>query len=293
MVLNDIKNAFIHLRIPFGILLMPVFLYTLSEIDSLNDLSKEVIYLFCILHLLVYPSSNGYNSYMDNDTTSIGGLKSPPKVPSLIFPITIILDVLALGMSYVLFGLPSFSLLIVYILASRAYSYRKIRLKKYPIIGYLTVCLCQGVLIFLLTKMALERMNLSDVISINALISFLLVGAGYPLSQIYQHKADEADGVHTISMLLGIKGTFIFSGVLFFLLLLCFLIKYLLLSYQLRPLVIFLIMLSPVMILFLDWMKKVYKDESNANYDYTMRLNQVGAVCMNLFFITLIILKYR
>ena len=33
--------------------------------------------IFVILHILVYPASNGYNSYMDRDEGSIGGLKNP------------------------------------------------------------------------------------------------------------------------------------------------------------------------------------------------------------------------
>jgi 1,4-dihydroxy-2-naphthoate octaprenyltransferase len=37
-----------------------------------------------------------------------------------------------------------------YILASRAYSYRGIRLKKYPFAGWLTVITCQGALVFFL-----------------------------------------------------------------------------------------------------------------------------------------------
>ena len=37
----------------------------------------------------------------------------------------------------------------------------------------------------------------------------------YPLTQIYQHQADADDGVTTISMKLGIRGTFYFSVVMY------------------------------------------------------------------------------
>src|SRR3954471_3392589 len=47
------------------------------------------------------------------------------------------------------------------------------------------------------------------------LIATLLIGAYYPLTQIYQHEEDSARGDVTISILLGIKGTFIFSASMF------------------------------------------------------------------------------
>jgi 1,4-dihydroxy-2-naphthoate octaprenyltransferase len=37
----------------------------------------DAVFVFFILHVLVYPSSNGYNSYMDRDETPIGGLAKP------------------------------------------------------------------------------------------------------------------------------------------------------------------------------------------------------------------------
>jgi hypothetical protein len=42
-----------------------------------HQLVQSYTAIFIILHLLVYPASNGYNSYMDRDETPIGGLKNP------------------------------------------------------------------------------------------------------------------------------------------------------------------------------------------------------------------------
>ena len=86
--------------------------------------------LFIILHLLVYPSSNGYNSLMDKDEGSIGGIKDPSAVPTQMFAISIIFDALALALTFLYFDHWSMLFLLAYILASRAYSYRQIRLKK-------------------------------------------------------------------------------------------------------------------------------------------------------------------
>lgn len=77
------KNTVKHLRIPFSYHLMPVFLFALSQALDVDLLNACIAFL--ILHLLIYPSSNGYNSYQDKDETSIGGLKNPPKVSINLF----------------------------------------------------------------------------------------------------------------------------------------------------------------------------------------------------------------
>src|SRR6185437_1210353 len=133
------------LRLPFSFFLMPVYWFALSQVVQ-RDLPRAIL-LFVILHLLVYPASNGYNSYMDRDTPPIGGLEHPPQPTRRLFWLTLVMDLTALVLGAILGGYVLAGLA-VYILASRAYSYRGIRLKKYPVIGWLTVTVCQGALIF-------------------------------------------------------------------------------------------------------------------------------------------------
>ncbi|MEP7110351.1 MAG: prenyltransferase, partial [Ferruginibacter sp.] len=124
------------LRFHFSFFLMPVYWFALSQTISIN--TGDAILIFIILHLLVYPASNGYNSYMDRDTESIGGIKNPMQPTRQLFYVSILLD--AAGILLSCFISRWFVLGIVsYILASRAYSYRGIRLKRYPVTGYLTV----------------------------------------------------------------------------------------------------------------------------------------------------------
>ena len=52
----------------------------------------------------------------------------------------------------------------------------------------------------------------------------LQIAGVYPLTQIYQHEQDLADGVTTISYKLGYKGTFIFSAIMFAFCNVCYLI---------------------------------------------------------------------
>src|ERR1043165_292316 len=100
---------------------MPVFWFALSFVNEINI--SHAILLFIILHLLVYPASNGYNSYMDRDTGSIGGVKNPKQPTKQLFYITILLDLLAITCS--MFISIYFAIAVIaYIAASRAYSYR-------------------------------------------------------------------------------------------------------------------------------------------------------------------------
>jgi 1,4-dihydroxy-2-naphthoate octaprenyltransferase len=72
-----------HLRIPFSLFLMPVFFFALGLTPNLNE--SRILWVFLALHLFLYPSSNGYNSFFDRDEESIGGLKRPPKVTPDLF----------------------------------------------------------------------------------------------------------------------------------------------------------------------------------------------------------------
>src|SRR5205085_6047166 len=94
-------------------------------------------------------------------------------------------------------------LMLVYIGVSKAYSWKKIRLKKYGVTGWLVVMLFQGGYTFLLVNMASEnRFGISwfDYKHIECmLIASLLIGGFYPLTQIYQHEEDSQRGDFTIS----------------------------------------------------------------------------------------------
>ena len=129
-----------------SVLLLPVYLFAISQLHNQVHWFKAIAAFF-ILHFFVYPSSNGYNSYMDRDDSPIGGLKKPLQPTRQLFVVSILMDVVAVVLSlyiHVIFALG----ILFYILASRAYSYRRIRLKQYPIIGFLTVFIFQGAAVF-------------------------------------------------------------------------------------------------------------------------------------------------
>lgn len=283
------KNTVKHLRLPFSYHLMPVFLFALSQSPIFNW--TNTIIAFLILHLLIYPSSNGYNSYQDKDETSIGGLKHPPKVTENLFYATLLLDVV--GVLCALMISINFSILVLlYVLISRAYSYRNLRLKKYAIIGFLTVFLFQGAFAYMMISSAMPNFSFANYFTFNNVlcmsVASLFIGSVYPLTQIYQHDADKKDGVTTISYKLGYLGTFIFSSIMFGIAsgLLYFYFNE---QNKLTALILFFVLMLPVVIRLLLWFNKVRKDNTHANFENTMSMNLIASTCMNVYFLTLIL----
>lgn len=266
---------------------MPVFFFALSFVQEINWIHTFIS--FSIIHLLLYPSSNGYNSYMDRDTESIGGIESPMQPTKELFYTTIFMDVLGIILSFFVNWWFAVALL-VYIICSRLYSYRGVRLKKFPIIGYLTVILNQGALIFVMVYYGAEKSDLPQLPITGLIAASFLIGGFYPITQVYQHQADRKDGVKTISMLLGKRGTFIFCGIMYaiaFILLFLYYKQY----NNLNSFFILQIFFIPVIIYFIRWLIQVWRNEDAANFKNTMRMNIIASTCTNLAFITLIILN--
>lgn len=283
------KSTVKHLRLPFSYHLMPVFLFALSQARHIDLFNAAIA--FCILHLVIYPSSNGYNSYQDRDEGSIGGLKHPPKVSENLFYATLLLDIL--GVIAALLVSAWFSVFVmIYVLSSRAYSYRALRLKKYAITGFLTVFLFQGAFAYLMCASAFSEFSFKSFFVIENVvcmsIASLFIGSVYPLTQIYQHKADKKDGVTTISYKLGYLGTFFFSAAMFSIAT-ALLFFYFSMKQQQMAFLLFNLVMLPVVIRLIIWFIRVKKDHTKADFENTMSMNLMASTCMNFYFLLLIL----
>lgn len=283
---TTLRSTLQLLRFQFSFFLMPVFFFALSQVNHINWVKTALI--FAILHLLVYPASNGYNSYMDRDTSPIGGLKNPMQPTKQLFIVTVCMDFVSVVLSLLITWIFALGILL-YILASRAYSYRKIRLKQFPIIGYLTVIIFQGAVTFFLVYHGADSNHTSDVPVISMIAASLLIGGFYPLTQIYQHEEDIKDGVKTISYKLGYTGTFIFTSIVYGLAF-CTLALQFFLNLEFVNFFILQTIMLPVLVYFFVWFRKVIKNKKEANFKNTMQMNLLASICSNLGFITLLIL---
>lgn len=260
---------------------MPVYLLALATVPHIQLL--PAVLSFLILHLLVYPSSNAYNSLQDRDTGPIGGIEKPGEVPSAVGAITLGIDTFSIGLSFLVSALFA-ACIATYIVLSRLYSYRGVRLKKHPIIGYLTVALSQGALVYFAVYTAISGLGHAPVLGL--VISTLLLGAFYPVTQIYQHDQDRQDGVKTLSAMLGVRGTFLYCAALYAL-------SFGLLGYwffmteRLLHFALLLLLFSPVLFWFSQWAMQCFKNPSFADYRHTMRMSWRAAVCTNTAFLLL------
>ncbi len=273
------------LRFHFSFFLLPVFLFACSQVKNFQ--LGNMFLAFFILHLLVYPASNGYNSYMDRDTGPIGGIKNPLQPTRQLFYTTVLMDITAVLLSF-LINVYFAAGILVYILVSRAYSYRGIRLKKYPVLGYLTVMIFQGAFTYIITYYALEETPTTDIPLTPALVSSLLIGGFYPLTQIYQHHEDLKDGVTTISYKLGYRGTFIFCAILYTMAISLLFVYFSNLG-EIAKFFVFAFLLSPVIFFFLKWAYAVWHDISAADFNNTMKMNVIASVFTNIAFLVLLI----
>lgn len=280
-----LRSILLHLRIPFSFLLMPVYIFALSV--SPNLLVGQLVWSFVIIHLLVYPASNAFNSYFDKDEKSIGLLKNPPPVSKGLYYTATALDVSAITLGCLKINLLFAVMLAIYILVSRAYSHPLIRLKKCPYVSWIIAGFFQGFFSFLMSYIGINKFELENLwrtpLLTAALLSSVILWASYPMTQIYQHEEDGKRGDITLSMKLGIRGTFYFAMIFFTLATVGF-VLFFSTFYEIRYGYAFTIFMAPVVLFFLYWFSKVWNDLSKANFTNTMWLNLISAICLNGFF---------
>jgi 1,4-dihydroxy-2-naphthoate polyprenyltransferase len=285
------RNLLLHLRLPFSFFLMPIFLFGASQAVNIDWGKASLVFL--VLHFLVYPASNIYNSYMDKDESSISCLKNPPPVSKEMLYASFVLDILSLAISY-LIAFEFFMAVAIYTMVSKAYSWDKIRLKKSPFASWLAVLLVQGGLTFFVANQLLVQDFVLDLTNKKMWLALvacsLFTGGQYPLTQVFQHKQDQEAGDKTLSILLGIKGTFVFSALMFLIAGIC-LFYYFLFYYQILDFLLFLMFFWPVLSYFTNWTSAVLKDKDQANYSQTMKFMILNASCMNGYFLLLLIIN--
>lgn len=284
------KSTLLHLRIPFSYFLLPVFLFAVAL--SPNLILSRLTWIFIILHVLIYPASNGYNSYFDKDEGSIGGLKRPPPVTKGLYRMALLLDTVAIILALIKVSVDFAAMIFIYGLVSKAYSHPSTRLKKYPILGWLVTGFFQGFFTFFACYMGLNKI---DVVSswqphiyFPALLASAMLWANYPMTQVYQHDEDARHGDRTLSLLLGVRGTFLFAAI-FFALAASGFAAYFYACYGPRQVGGFLMGLSPVVLYFVYWLSRIWNHPERADFRHTMLLNFISATCLIAFFTWLLV----
>lgn len=275
-----------HLRVPFSFLLLPIFFFALALTPNHNE--SRILWVFLAVHLFLYPSSNGYNSYFDKDENSIGGLKSPPKVTPDLYWISLLLFAVAIGIGFSI-NWSFAAMMAVYGLVSMGYSHPAVRFKKYPWLSWFIAGLFQGYFSFAMMYAGLSKLSwevlLKPHVIIPGLLTSLLLWGNYPLTQVYQYEEDSRRGDRTLSLVLGIKGTFLFSAMMFLFAGSAF-YWFFYERNQLEVIWVFLGAMMPIILYFLIWFSFIRLNaEKYANYSWAMGMNYISAIGLNAFFI--------
>ncbi len=279
-------SNWLHLRIPFSFYLMPVFFFALALTPNLDP--KRLLLVFIALHLFLYPSSNGYNSYFDKDEKSIGGLRVPPKVTVGLYYLSLLFFVLSLLLGLMI-NWQFVSMLFIYGLVSMAYSHPSVRLKKHAYGSWIIAGFFQGCFTFCMAYAGLSDFGwdvfYKSHVVIPGLLTSLMLWGSYPLTQVYQHEEDAKRGDRTLSLKLGIKGTFSFSAIWFLVAGFSF-AWYFTSRGQVDVFYFFLLAMLPVVLYFSIWFTFISKDaERYANYTWTMWMNRISSLALNAFFV--------
>jgi 4-hydroxybenzoate polyprenyltransferase len=275
------RSTILHLRLQFSWLLLPIYLLALLSAGSV-DLAKAGI-VFFVLHFLLYPAANGFNSFYDRDEESIGTLARPPPVTPDLLRVSLALDAAAIAVGLVV-G-PLFALgCLLYGLGSKAYSHPAIHLKRYPWLGWLTTGLGQGSFVFLLVAACVqgpERIPVSDLWLPAAAVALFTMGL-FPVTQVYQHREDLRRGCTSISLRLGVRGTFCLSS-------LFATAGILLYCYRLGAgagagrVWMFLLLNAPAAAYLVYWGALAWRDEAKADFRRATTMVAVAATGVNVF----------
>ena len=284
------RSTWLHLRIPFSVYLLPVFCFAVSQAPRANLGLAALIAV--TLHLLAYPASQAFNSYYDRDRDSIGGLEKPPPVSGELLAAALAFDALGLLLGLIV-GWRFALLLLICGLASKAYSHPAIRLKARPWAGWFTVSLFQGAVTYAMVTLGLRQLTLGQLlareVAVPALLIALLIGGGYPMTQIYQHREDASRGDLTLSRHLGLRGTFVFSAATLALATAGFFGYFTMLG-RLRDFWLLLPCLIAPGLYVRSWFKRVQRDQAQANFRSAMVLNRISAASLISYFTVLTLL---
>lgn len=280
------RSTLLHLRFPFSLFLLPVFIFAVSQARLTHPV--DVFLVFLVWHLFIYPASNGYNSYFDRDTESIALLKDPPPVDKGLYRTSLLLELA--GLLLALLVNPEFCFSVfLYGILSKMYSHPVIRLKKYPVLSFLVVFIFQGAFVYWSSYAAVSGLsmwahwNLDPGFRIAGLICSFLIGATYPLTQIYQHGEDARRGDRTLSLALGIRGSFRFSAGLFLVAAFSLYVYWKNLE-RTENFWLFVLCMIPAAVWFAAWYLKTRRDPAEASFRNMSRMTMISAGMMLVYF---------
>ncbi len=201
---RNLINFFIHLRLHYqffilsgGYLLGALFV---GEVDW-----SRFWLQFLNVHVLLFGGATAYNSWWDKDEGPIGGLKSPPKMNSWMWPVSLLMQYAGLAWALSV----SWNYAIIYALSMLffwLYSTPLARWKGKPLLSLVAIGISTGTNSFLLGFLAAGGYPITFFEDLIAVGVGLIILSLYPVSQVYQTEEDRKRGDQTFALKYGLRG---------------------------------------------------------------------------------------
>ncbi len=282
----DNNNHLQQTNLLVSLIYLPIFLFAVSQAHDINWI--RTAFFFVVMFVMVHPSIQMQVNYANMQLSKCDIAKT--EQAKKLFKTSTAMDGLAVILSAIILSLEVGVGVLTYLLLSKLHNSNPIRLKKYAIISWLLTMALQGVLLFALTQYATGKiMLITNVFALQACAFF--VGFIYPLIQMYTQAEDAKIGDLTMSLRLGIKGTFTLSLVMF-LVAVSFMGLHFYNTKHLFHFYLFLLFLSPIAAYFFWWRKNIKLQPLVANYTFTRLFVIINTVCMSLFSLVIIYLNH-
>ena len=275
-----------YFRLPFSYFLVPAFMF--GVVLSPNNRVAQMLWLFVILHFFIYPASNAYHNYFNPKDDRLSSAEPPRQI----YFISLFLDIMGIALALVCFpGNYTLALMLfAYVVASRAYSHPIIHLKSVPILNWVIVSFFQGAWIVWMVYISLAGAGFGAVadqrVFLPGMLATLILLATFPITQVHHHVQDFEKADFAISKWLGLRGTFVFAGIVYKVAAagFSFFLKH---YYSMNHAIVFMVLISPAFMYYSWWCFKALRNKSNASYANSLRLNLLAATCFGLFFMVL------
>jgi len=198
-----------HLRLPFNLLLAPIFLFGATAATAVSGAAAPLCapdfwIAFASVHLFLYGGATAFNSFYDRDQGPVGGMLEPPAVDPGLLRFSLLVQAAGLLLA-ALVGAGFTATYLVMAAISVAYSHPAVRLKAHPILAIVAIAVGQGMLGFVLGWSAVAPLvGLASAATLGRMaVTASVVTALYLVTQSYQTVEDRVRGDLTLPVLLG------------------------------------------------------------------------------------------
>lgn len=202
-ILSQVRLLLTHLRLPFQLLLAPIFMLGAFLGGALP--TSELLLAFLAVHAGIYGGMTAFNSHYDQDRGPIGMLKHPRPADRFVRDASVVLQIIAVVVLLIVrptSAIPAALLVGMGV----AYSHPRWRWKKSLGASLAAVGVGQGLLAFAVGYLAAGAPagSLIDPRIIAAAAGSALVTLGlYPVTQVYQVEEDSARGDRSLPVAIG------------------------------------------------------------------------------------------